>query len=258
MLFFSEKARGALLCALVYATMAAFPLHPQEEQTIQILRFSGYDWTVRRTSTPEGPKNNRFGGRDVSVTLNKDGSLTLWLTQREGIWYAGEVTLRKSMGYGTYLFRLRTAPASLDPNSVLGLFTYTRSRAYNHREIDIEFSAWGEDGAPVRGQYVIQPYTAPGHLETFDVAKDEAPATYSFTWTKERIDFASWRGYGPRPEAGSPACISAWSFSEPKGVPPPNSFVHMNFYLADGAVPPSGCGALAVTIDSFEFIPIKK
>ena len=224
----------------------------------QTLTFSGYTWMVRQTTQSEGPMDNYFGGRDLSVFLNDDGSLTLKISPEAGIWHAGEVTSQKFMGYGTYVFKVRTPPADLDPNVVLGLFTYSRASAYSHREIDIEFSAWGQNGEPVLGQYVIQPYANPGHMIMFDISKISGAATYSFTWLDGRIDFVSWEGYGPRPEDGSPSIISSWSFSDPKAVPKPSSQVHINLYLAHGDVPPSGRGSLAVTIDSFEFIPAKK
>ncbi len=117
------------------------PLRAQETLSRQTLRFSDRQWTVRQTAKPEGPGGNVFGGKDLGVLLNQDGSLTLRVFQKDGIWHAGEVTLQQRTGYGEYIFRLRTAPGELDPNLVLGLFTYSGASAYHHREIDIEFSA---------------------------------------------------------------------------------------------------------------------
>ncbi|HWR10631.1 MAG TPA: glycoside hydrolase family 16 protein [Rectinemataceae bacterium] len=247
-----------LLPAFFLLILVPATSHSQENPQPQTLTFSNYKWMVRQTTQPEGPMDNYFGGRDLSVFLNDDGSLTLKISPEEGVWHAGEVTSQKFMGYGTYVFKIRTPPADLDPNVVLGLFTYSRASAYSHREIDIEFSAWGQSGEPVLGQYVIQPYANPGHMMTFDISKIDGPATYSFTWLEGRIDFVSWEGYGSRPEDGSPSIISSWGFSDPKAVPKPSSQVHINLYLAHGDVPPSGRGSLAVTIDSFEFIPAKK
>lgn len=239
------------------ALVSAAPLRAQETLSRQTLRFSDRQWTVRQTAKPEGPGGNVFGGKDLGVLLNQDGSLTLRVFQKDGIWHAGEVTLQQRTGYGEYIFRLRTAPGELDPNLVLGLFTYSGASVYHHREIDIEFSAWGSPNLPVLGQYVIQPYQDPGHLFSFDLSRIKGPASYSFVWIEGRVDFSSWLGYGPRPKGGSPDIIAAWSFADAPAVPRPSPNVHMNLYLANGDRPPLGRGALSVTIDSFQFTPAK-
>jgi hypothetical protein len=246
------------MLSIYFVVAAGFTLEAQTALPRQSISFSGRQWTVRQTTKPEGPGNNTFGGKDLGVLLNQDGSVTLRIYQKEGTWYAGELTTQQRTGYGEYIFRVRTAPGELDPNVVLGLFTYSGGAAYNHREIDIEFSAWGVKNAPVLGQYVIQPYQNPGHMITFDLSRIDGPASYSFIWSEGKIDFSSWMGYGPRPEGGSPELLAAWSFADPKAVPKPSPNVHMNLYLAKGEQPPSGRGATSATIDSFEFIPIKK
>ncbi len=178
-----------LLPAVFLLLLVPVMSHSQENSMPQTLTFSGYTWMVRQTTQSEGPMDNYFGGRDLSVFLNDDGSLTLKISPEAGIWHAGEVTSQKFMGYGTYVFKVRTPPADLDPNVVLGLFTYSRASAYSHREIDIEFSAWGQNGEPVLGQYVIQPYANPGHMIMFDISKISGAATYSFAWLRGKNRF---------------------------------------------------------------------
>ena len=250
-----SAAAGVLWISLLFFLLAWTPLRAQGRLPMQTLTFSANTWIVRQTQEPEGPMDNYFGGRDLSVLLNPDGSLTLRLAREEGVWRSGEVTMQKRTGYGTYLFKVRTSPSTLDPNVVLGLFTYSSASAYSHREIDIEFSAWGVRDSPVLGQYVVQPYEIPGQVKTFPISGIDGPATYSFVWSEGKLDFASWPGYGSRPEPGSPQLIAAWTFIDPKAVPKPSAQVHMNLYLAHGAVPPSGRGSTAVTIDAFQFIP---
>lgn len=252
-----SAAARILWIFLLYSLMAWTPLWAQGRLPMQTLTFSSNTWIVRQTLEPEGPMDNYFGGRDRSVLLNPDGSLTLRLAREEGVWYSGEVTMQKKTGYGTYLFKVRTPPSTLDPNVVLGLFTYSPASAYSHREIDIEFSAWGERNSPVLGQYVIQPYEISGHIEIFPISGIDGPATYSFVWSEGKLDFASWIGYGPRPEPGSHQLVATWTFIDLKAVPKPSAQVHMNLYLAHGDLPPSGQGSTAVTIDSFQFIPEK-
>jgi len=256
-----SAAPNILFLAIILMMNAALPLHSQASTPARSLTFSGYKWDIRHTVKPEGPMGNQFGGDAGTAVLNAEGSVTLSIAYKDGVWRASEVTTQKNFGYGTYLFRLRTPPSGLDPQAVLGLFTYSKSSAYSHREIDIELSAWGMHGVPVHGQYVIQPGTAPGHFITYDLSRIEGPATYAFIWSEGRVDFATWKGYGQWPQPGSPDLFSTWSFIDAKAVPKPSSRIHMNLYLADGSIPPisaSGQPGLSVTIDSFEFIPAKK
>jgi hypothetical protein len=51
----------------------------------------------------------------------------------------------------------------LDPNMVLGLFTYDSDPAFNNREIDIEASRLGNAADPTNAQFVVQPYTICRH-----------------------------------------------------------------------------------------------
>jgi len=200
---------------------------------------------------------NRFAGQGRSVILNPDKSLTLTLSKSDGLWYCGELNLTRNLGYGTYLFKVRTRLSDLDRNLVLGLFTYSDRDTRNYDEIDIEFSAWASPKNPVRGQYIVQPYEKPGHIAYFDLKGDEERNTYSFSWTKKSIEFLSWKGYGQRPEEGSPAILAAWVFDETKQLPSPSrAGVIINLYLS-GKPAPEGSGLISVIIDAFEFVKAK-
>ena len=143
----SRSGSIAAKALLILMLTAVEPLQSQPRPPAQTITFASNRWTVRQTTEPEGPMANMFGGRDLSVFLNADGSLTLAIAYREGLWYAGEVTLQKRTGYGTYLFRLRTPPAGLDPNTVLGLFTYSSANAYFHT-IVVTGAKLSPDGSP--------------------------------------------------------------------------------------------------------------
>lgn len=222
-------------------------------QTLQKINFSGFEWYVRQTTNPEGPMNNLFGGAGTSVDMLPDGSLRLSITYQEGKWYAAEVWTTKSLGYGTYTFRIRTPLAQLHPDLIFGAFTYSRALAYSHREIDIEFSAWGKDTRALQGQYVIQPYNRAANLRVFPASKFLGPSTLQFVWLPDRIEFATWLGYGEKPQAGEPGIVDAWTFSDTKSIPKPSAAVHMNLYLFDGHAPGKKDGYQLVIIDGFEF-----
>jgi hypothetical protein len=239
--------------------IVALAMPASAQRSVQSLSFSGYNWEIRQNAEPEGPKNNCFGGRDLSVFLESGQPLRLSVSYKEGTWYAAEVILKKRLGYGTYVFRIVTPLANLDPKLVLGLFTYTSSPGWHNREIDIEFSAWGVSGAPTLGQFVVQPYDKPGNMVTFPVSRLNGPTTFSFTWLPDRVDFVAWMGYGPRPAAGDRAIVAAWTFAEKAAIPKPGSeYVHMNLYLANGGTPPAGRGSTEITIDGFEFLAAAK
>ncbi|MGH6635400.1 MAG: hypothetical protein ACRED0_04455 [Gammaproteobacteria bacterium] len=90
------------------------------------------------------------------------------ITRSGGRWYCAEVVSADSFGFGTYRFSLDSPVDALDPNVVLGLFTWSDDPAYNNREIDIEFTRWGDPNNQ-NAQYVVQPYTLPQNIIRFDM-----------------------------------------------------------------------------------------
>ena len=55
---------------------------------------------------------------------------------------------------------------SLSGSAAWSNFTWSDTSGYANGEIDLEFSRWGDPGAP-NAQYVVQPYHWPGHLMEF-------------------------------------------------------------------------------------------
>ena len=233
------------------------PAGAQGEYMESWINFSGYAWYLRNTEEAAGPMGNRFAGEGRSVILNSDKSLTLTLSRKAGLYYGAEAVLWRPLGYGTYIFRVRTRLDALDPNLVLGLFSYSSLEKAAYDEVDIEFSAWGGLGDPVRGQYAVQPFDRVGHISFFDLGFREGKISYSFDWGKDRIDFMSWKGYGPRPAEGAASILSAWTYSPASEMPDPRrAKVCMNLYLA-GRPGPAGSGLDSVVVDSFQFLKKK-
>ena len=246
---------GMLGIVVILAILALCePAGAQGEYMESWINFSGYAWYLRNTEEAAGPMGNRFAGEGRSVILNSDKSLTLTLSRKEGLYYGAEAVLWRPLGYGTYIFRVRTRLDALDPNLVLGLFSYSSLEKAAYDEVDIEFSAWGGLDDPVRGQYAVQPFGQAGHISFFDLGFREGKISYSFDWEKDRIDFMSWKGYGSRPAGDSPSVLSSWSFSIPGTMPDPRrARICMNLYLA-GKPGPAGSGLSSVIIDSFQFL----
>jgi hypothetical protein len=85
------------------------------------------------------------------VFVDNEGHLHLRIDHRDDRWSCAEVISTRSFGYGTYRFDLDSHIDCLDPQVVLGLFTWNDDPSYNHREIDIEVARWGdpaEHGGP--------------------------------------------------------------------------------------------------------------
>jgi len=114
---------------------------PSAASTIE---FSGRHWRVKDSyGNQVGPGPCYFSSDCVRV--DSAGRLHLQLIQRDGCWFCGEVISMDNFGHGTYRWHLDTAPARIDRNVVLGLFTWDASDpSYNYREIDIEVSRWGQ------------------------------------------------------------------------------------------------------------------
>lgn len=248
----------AVLVAIILAGCSNVEVQSGDEKvTATEVKLGAYTWSVSESDTPRGPMDNYFGGKGLSVFSNTDGSVTLKIANKNGINYAAEIELPQSLGYGTYIFQVETPTSSLDKNVVLGLFTYDWLAPPYYNEIDIEFSAWGYKQNPIMGQYVIQPWETTSNITYYPVTKITGPATYSFTWLKDKVEFISWMGTGSTRVPGASKIISKWSYSKTASIPTPKGESTMiNLYLVDGK-PPFGDGATEVKISGFKFIPAK-
>lgn len=251
----TRQARGACrLLAVVWLLCA--PLTGQAEETDagppsrwhRTLEFSGYTWAVKASAGPVGPGPNYFSDSAESVWVDAQGRLHLRIAYREGHWRAAEVSLRQTLGYGTYTFTLGSVDG-LDPNAVLGLFTWSDAAEDHHRELDIEVSRWGVP-ANDNGQCVVQPYELPGHIARFPVLPGLAETRHSIRWTPEEVTCRS-DGLGTDGTPG--AVIHSHSFT---GWLPHSRDEHarINLWLIGGAEPTDGRDVEAV-ISGFRFEP---
>ena len=92
-----------------------------------------------------------------------------------------EVTSDKSFGYGTYRFTHSGSLKDLDPNIVLGIFTYLD----DNNEIDFELGRWGQATEPKNAQFVVQPASAArmyrfatGEVSRLTLASPGRPAVF--------------------------------------------------------------------------------
>jgi hypothetical protein len=208
------------------------------------IRFSGYNWTVKTSSGQKvGPGPNYFG--DEAIEVVPEG-LKIRVVEQDGRYLCGEIVSKQSFGYGTYRFTLASNIDNLAPNLVLGLFTWSDDPEYDHRELDVEISKWGDPDND-NAQFVVQPYNAPDHLIRFSIPAGLAVSTYEFTWAPGRVDF---RAEGPKS-----ATIKTQTFT--RRVPAEGGEnARINLWLVSGRPPQSG--SKEIIISKFEFLPLDK
>lgn len=217
---------------------------------VRTLRFSGYDWTVKSSDRRVGPGPNYFSDSGDNVTVDARGRLHLRITRRDGRWHCAEVVSAQSFGYGTYRFYLDDAVDDLDPQVVLGMFTWHDDPAYHHREIDIEVSRWGRADNE-NGQFVVQPYTRPRNIVRFHLPAGLRSSTHGFTWTPDKVLCRSLKGHDPT--ASEPGLvIHQHTFTE--DIPRAGGEnARINLWLLGGRQPADGKEA-EIIISKFEFV----
>jgi hypothetical protein len=236
--------RALSLAFLLVVTSAAPALAAGKPGYPDKVTWSGATWDIKTSRSAVGPGPNVFSKANVSVDAS--GALHLGITRTTaGTWTCAEIIGPASYGYGTYTFTLESAVNALDPNVVLGLFTWSDKAPYAHREIDIEFARWGTSGGGTNAQYVVQPATTAGHLYRFDQPSVTA-SSHSFTWRAGRITWES--------RDGSGGLIASYVYSGADVPKPGDERVRLNLWLFNGAAPTNGA-AVEVVVRAFAFTP---
>lgn len=209
------------------------------------LQFAGYNWLVKDSLDARvDPGQNWFDCNNAWV--DADGYLHLKITNTAGKWRCAEVFTEDSLGDGTYKIEMQNNVASLDPNVVLGLFTWDEfAPQYKNRELDIEISQWGNPDNN-NAQYVIQPWNKSGHLHRFNIDPCAADTiTHTFDWGLGIVAFDSF--------FGSITPIQSWAYSGTDVPWPGGENFRINLWL-DGGLPYSD-DETEVVIKNFEFTP---
>jgi hypothetical protein len=206
------------------------------------IEFSGYQWRVKRSDAPVGPGPNLFSDASDNVWVDEAGRLHLKITARAGRWYSAEVIASVSLGLGRYTFELASPVDQLDPNVVLGLFTWdSTAPGSNYREIDIEFKR-GRTSAE-NAQFVVQPWDRPGNIDRFGIRTGTSLSTHWFEWRGDSILFES-----------VAATVERWLYTGPDVPSAGRENARINLWL-DGGVPPSNGQEAEVVVSRFLFDP---
>jgi len=233
------NGRGVVASAIVNdrGTAAVFP-------PAKTINFSGFEWAMSSGSIFRAGSRNHFD--PANVWTDASGALHLRIAGTPGNWTAAEVKLTRSLGYGTYRFKVRDI-AHLEPSAVLTLVSWDGvGTEQNRSELDVELSRWGyvnNDNA----HYVVQPYYVPSNIVRFRI-----PAgvfTHSFHWEPGQVTFATAAGSG---DSGHPV-LQQHVFTS--GVPVAgNESVRMSLYVFhQGQLPLKSENE--VVIEKFEYLP---
>jgi len=211
--------------------------------------FSGYQWVPKTPASKVGPGPNYFSGGNVYA--DTAGRLHLKITKVGAKWECAEVVMQRTRGYGTYRFYLDSPVSSLDPNVVLGLFTWNDTADYNNREMDIEFAKWGV-ARNNNGWCTVQPYNVSGNQASFLQPANTPQSIQMFDWfadalgNNRNVHFYSVAGVSP---AATPYVQHLFS----SGVPPSGGEnVRINLWLYQGRAPKSPA---EIIINKVEFVP---
>jgi hypothetical protein len=218
-------------------TAAVFP-------SPKTINFGGYDWAINSGSIYRAGSRNDF--EPANVWTDEKGALHLRVSGSQGKWTAAEVKLTRSLGYGTYRFKVRDI-SQLEPSAVLTLVSWDGvGTDQNRRELDIELSRWGyikNDNA----HYVVQPYYVPANIVRFRVPG--GVFTHSFHWEPGQVTFSTAAGSG---SVGAPL-LKQHVFTS--GVPTAgNEVVRMSLYVFHRAEVPLK-KENEVVIEKFEYLP---
>jgi hypothetical protein len=209
------------------------------------LHFSGYEWRVRNAPSARGDTVNDYD--PSNAWTDTDGALHLRIAKKSGKWTCAEVTLTRSLGYGSYSFVVRDT-SHLEPAVVFAMFTFDYAGGdQNNREMDIEISRWG-DAANKNSQVEVQPFYVPANVARFTVPG--GALTHSFRWESGRVSFRTDHGSvtNPRSEA-----VSEHVFTS--GVPSPGAeSVRMALYVYGNTDNPVQ-NDTEVVIEKFEYLP---
>ncbi|MGB8030826.1 MAG: glycoside hydrolase family 16 protein [Terracidiphilus sp.] len=223
-------------------TAAGRPVAPIVKKTIH---FSGYDWTVRSAASDRGGEPDAYD--PTNAWTDKNGFLHLRTAERDGRWTCAEVSLARSLGYGTYKFVILDS-AHLPPSAVVSFLTFDEIHPEESaKEIDIELSRWG-DPKRKNAQYVIQPYYVPENVFRFD--SPAGSVTHLFHWEPGKVTFESAKG-SVQGAVGHPFNVHIFS----SGIPAPSGeTVRINLYDFRHSQHPSQPPA-EVVIEKFEYFP---
>jgi len=193
------------------------------DPTTRSFHWSGYDWWVKTSTSPVGPGPNYFSSTTNNVFIDAQGRLHLRITHTSNAWQCAEIVSQRTLGYGRYAYHLATPVDTLDPDIVLGLFTWHDENDFANNEMDVECGRWVSAFDYANAQFVRQPYYLPGQLVRYRIPTLATNAIPSYDWEPGKIAFLCTTGsastaalgtnllLNPGFESGAGATASNWA-----------------------------------------------
>jgi hypothetical protein len=212
-------------------------------EAVKTLDFSGYEWKIRTNPSDRGATVNYYDAENAKTDEN--GFLHLRISKQTDKWTCAEISLTRSLGYGTYNFAVSNV-SQLESGVVFSMFTWDELEAnQNHREMSIEISRWGNP-ANKNMQFVVQPYYIPANVARFTAPTGRL--IYSFHWEAGRVSFKTIQIAGDKERV-----IAEHTFTS--GIPSSeNETIHLNLYIFGYGKNPLQ-KENEVIIEKFEFLP---
>lgn len=206
------------------------------------INFAGYEWRVRDAPSNRGGDNFYDSG---NAWTDANGALHLRIARINDKWTCAEVSLMRSLGYGTYTCEVRDT-SHLELPVVFSMFTYDYAGAdENYHEAAVEISRWG-DPASKNSQYVIQPYYVPSNVTRFE--SPPGPLIHTIHWEPGRMTFRTTRASKTAQQVVAERVFTS-------GVPSHGvESIRLNLYIFR-SVPGALQHEAEVVIDRFQFLP---
>lgn len=212
---------------------------PSERCATELGRFGGLQWRAR-TQGLSGPGPNVWSA--CNAWLATDG-LHLRIDRIGGVWTSAEVSTAEVVGYGRIEMEVASPVNTLDPNVVLGLFTYPGGGLDGLHEIDVELARFGATAASATNlNYVVYSGSgATGNLSKC-ASRWDSPATASvhrFLWSASAVSFQS---FDVTSIASNIVPDRAWTFVPSGTFTISNGRwpLHLNLWLYAGKPPANG------------------
>jgi hypothetical protein len=225
--------------------IVSVPGKPGKPIVSKIIHFSGYDWRVQTAATGRSGQANSYDPENA--WLDDKGLLHLRIHEHNGVWTCGEVSLVRSLGYGSYVFVIRDT-GHLGPSAAIDFYTADDFRTNDlPGEMDIQLNHSGTTDSK-NAQYVVQPSFISENLVRFI-----APAgilTNTLRWEPGRASFKTVRGSATDANVTK---VAEHIFTS--GVPPSTKeTAHIDLYLHRRSNS-SPLKEEEVVIERFEFLP---
>jgi hypothetical protein len=226
---------GSAVIAVVGTKGAAAP----PSKTIE---FSGYQWRLRDVPSSRGGANNNYSSKNAWT--DESGALHMKIAREGNDWSCAEISLTRSLGYGTYKVTVSDA-SKLDKAVVFTMFTWDYARPdENNGEMDMEYRHWS--GSRENFEYFVSPFYAGQNA----IRAYMPPATliHSLRWEPGRATFRTVRASDPASKV-----VAENIFTSGIPVHGIESF-RMCFYIDRFHGLPSQEGS-EVVIEKFEYFP---